>query len=450
MNHLFYFFNFHVFYNFCCQILGKMSNIIIDNGQYSMKYGYADDGAEIKTVPNCIIRTADKRFHQGTDLLDNKRMSNLSTLSGLTFYRPQSHGQCYQWNLEHQIWDDAFILNGDDHGNGDFLKDSNLLYLGCVITLPKFQNMVDQIMFEEYSVGNYVRSSSSQIAPWMNENGSTEDYQYKPFQLVVDIGFDATWVVPMIHGLPYYKAVKRLPIAGRMLNGYLREVISFRHYNVIDEPVLIDSIKRSTCYVAEDYDLTLDRLTKLRKSPRALLSSDMSINYLLPDNKYDFHGHAINKSRVVNNNTNNNEEDQDMDGQSILLTDERFLIPEMLFHPQLSGIHKSGLISTIKESLLAVPELLRPLLANNLVCIGGSSNLPGLKERILKDLDQEVPQEAQVRLCEYDPGFDLTNFGFESGRRFFEKGGFDQVKMTREEYYEFGCEYAQEKFGYRR
>lgn len=422
----------------------EMSNIIIDNGQYSMKYGYADGGAEIKTVPNCIIRTADRRFHQGTDLLDNKRMGNLSTLSGLTFHRPQSHSQCYQWNLEHQIWDDAFILNGDDHGNGDFLKDSNLLYLGCVITLPKFQNMDDQIMFEEYSVGNYVRSSASQMAPWMTENQSDEDYQYKPFQMVVDIGFDATWVVPMIHGLPYYKAVKRMPIAGRMLNGYLREVISFRHYNVVDEPVLIDSIKRNTCYVAEDYDLTLERLTKLRKSPRALLTSDMSINYLLPDNKYDFHGKAIGKGRISGNNG-----DED-DGQSIFLTDERFLIPEMMFHPQLSGIHKSGLISTIKESLLAVPELLRPLLANNLVCIGGTANLKGLKERIMKDLDQEVPQEAQVRICEYEKEMDMTNFGFRSGEKFFSKGGFHQVKMTREEYYEFGCEYAQDKFGYKR
>lgn len=416
---------------------------MIDNGQYEMKY--CQIGGPIRQVPNCIIRTSnDKRLHPGLDLLSTSRLAHFSTLSGLTYHRPISSSQVYQWNLEHEIWDHAFMHYGDDSGNGEFMKDANVLYMGSVVTLPKFQNMIDEVLFEEYQIGQYVRSSASQMVPWLSEVGdndatsSSEEIAYKPFQLVVDIGFDCTWVVPMIHGLPYYKGIKRMPIGGRMLNGYLREVISFRHYNVVEEPVLIDSIKRNVCYVAEDYDATLSKLTKLKKtSGRALLESDISINYLLPDNKNDFFGKPIPKNQRVN----------EEDGQSILLTDERFLIPEMLFHPQLAGVYKSGLISTIKESLMAVPELMRPLLANNVVCIGGTSNLPGLRERILKDLDKEVPVEAKVRLCQYDEEGDKQFTGLRAGTAFFEKGGFEQVKMTAEEYREFGCEYAYEKFG---
>ncbi|GMM30103.1 Arp6 protein [Martiniozyma asiatica (nom. inval.)] len=427
-----------------------MDNIIIDNGQYTLKYGYAH--LKPKHVPNCVIRTSDRQFHLGSSLSTADSMSKLPTLSGLTFHRPINQGQCYQWNLEHQIWDNAFVNNGDDSGNGDFLIGKNLLYLESPVTLSKFQNMTDQILFEEYGISSLVRSSGASMVPWMdeveensNDNNDTDSIDnkeendnkgYKPFQLVIDAGFDATWVVPLVYGIPYYKAIRKMPIGGRLLNGYLREVISFRHYNVVEEPVLVDAIKCQTCYVAQNYDESIKRLTKLRQNNSALLDSDMSLEYLLPDQKNDYLGKPL-KGKLP------------ADGQSILLTDERFLIPELLFHPQIAGIQKAGIIETLKDSLSAVPELLRPLLANNVTCIGGTANLKGFSGRIARELDSEVPVEAKVRLCEYEMK-DKTNFGWYSGRAFFEKGGYDTVKLTKEEYQEFGCEYSQEKFGFKK
>lgn len=459
-------------------------NVIIDNGQYALKFGNAAQDAP-HTVPNCIIRTQDKRVHLGSTLSSQQSLRDLAVLSGglsgIAFQRPIRKGQCFQWNLEHQIWDNGFIDSKVDSGNGDFLEDSNLLYVESPITLPKFQNMTDQILFEEFGIGNLVRYSAPALAPWLDSFGDNENYKdketkYRNFQLVIDSGFDATWIVPVIYGIPYYRAIRKLPIAGRFLDGYLREVVSFRHYNIVEEPVLVNAIKHQTCYVAVDYNETLNKLTRLKKNPRELINSELSLSYVLPNNKTDFLGHPIldksKMSRAELQNLRNSLEGKHMKvngyddedyaedeygnnggmnaSQSLLLTDERFLIPELLFHPQLAGVYKAGLIQTIKSSLDAVPELLQPLLVNNIACIGGTSNIPGFAERIVKDLDPEVPVEAQTKVSNYS---NITNdtslLSWYAGKSFFANGGFEKIKMTKADYAEFGAEYAQDKFSFK-
>lgn len=481
------------------------NNVVIDNGQYSIKFGSTSQENPY-VVPNCIIRTQDKRIHLGETLSTAKSIADLALTSGglsnITFQRPIRSGQCYQWNLEHQIWDSAFVSSRVDSGNGDFLNNANLLYIESPITLSKFQNMTDQILFEEYNIGGLVRSSGPALAPWLDafdddntsasqvtikeithnkivktEESKEGNSSYKNFQLVIDSGFDCTWVVPVIYGIPYYRAIRKLPIAGKFLNGYLREVVSFRHYNISEEPILVNAIKYQTCYIATDFNETLNKLTMLKKYPSQLIDSDLSLSYILPNNKTDFLGYSIaDKTKLSKTDLRNiqktlekksyrdngNESDFDDDinnsydnngsnsAQSLLLTDERFMIPELLFRPQLSGVHKAGLIQTIKSSLEAVPELLQPLLVNNIVCSGGTSNIKGFSERILKDLNSEVPVEAQTKIRDFSHiTKDRSLLSWYAGKSFFDKGGFGKVKMTRQEYYEFGAEYSQEKFGFK-
>lgn len=455
-------------------------NVIIDNGQYSLKFGL-DTLDDPHVVPNCIIRTQDKRIHLGSTLGTQQSLKDLAILSGglsnIAFQRPIKNGQCFQWNLEHQIWDNAFINSKSDSGNGDFLQNSNLLYIESPITLPKFQNMTDQVLFEEFGIGNLVRYSAPALAPWLDsyELNNNNDTKYKNFQLVIDSGFDSTWIVPVIYGIPYYRAIRKLPIGGRFLNGYLREIISFRHYNIVEEPILVNSIKHQTCYIAKDYNAMLNKLTRLKKTPADLINSDLSLSYVLPNNKSDFLGHPItDKTKLSKSELQHlkksleskaptseyaeyDEDENDQNNgyspesaQSLLLTDERFLIPELLFHPQLAGVYKSGLIQTIKSSLNAVPDLLQPLLVNNIVCMGGTSNLPGFADRIVTDLDPEVPIEAQTNVLDYSHiTTDNSLLSFYAGKSFFANRGFEKIMMSKDDYNEFGAEYAQDKFGFK-
>ena len=462
-------------------------NVVIDNGQYSLKFANISQDSPM-VVPNCVIRTLDKRVHLGSAIATENSMKDLSLSSGglsnIQFQRPINNGQCFQWNLETQIWDNAFVNSGVDSGNGDFLTDAQLCYIESPMSLPKFQNMTDQILFEEFGIGSLVRTSGPALAPWLtpkSEEGAEEEEPlgkptskssdaapYRNFQLVIDSGFDATWVVPVIYGIPHYDAIRKLPIAGKFLNGYLREIVSFRHYNIVDEPILVNAIKHKTSYIAQDFNETLDKLTRLKKTPTQLIRSPYALTYVLPNHKTDFVGHVIDNisnlskpellklERSLQKRTVEDLEEDLSDSesndlvQSVLLTDERFMIPELLFRPQLSGVLKAGLIQTIKSSLDAVPELIRPLLVHNMVCMGGTANIPGFEARVAKDLDPEVPVEATTKVLDYtNVTDDKSLLAWHAGKAFFEKGGFDKVKMTKEEYTEFGAEYAQEKFGHK-
>ncbi|ODV82979.1 hypothetical protein CANARDRAFT_107451 [[Candida] arabinofermentans NRRL YB-2248] len=396
--------------------------IIIDNGTYSIKYGSILDDKP-KHIQNCIIKTNDKKIYFGNSL--NSKIP-FQDPSSLIIKRPIENGQLTQWFLEKQIWDDEF---------DDYLYDSDLIYMETPVTFTKFQNMTDQVLFEEYGVNSLYRCSSASLVPWYT---TTTKSTYNDFQLVIDSGFESTWVIPMVFGIPYTKGIKKMNIGGKFLNGYLREVISFRHYNVMDELLLVNDIKEKVCYISDDYDLSLKKIKEIKekKTPK----DSMSLNYILPDHKDSNYGYTLTNEQLSNLNY--------MDSQILKLSDERFSIPEVLFQPQLSGVYKSGIVKTIQESLNNIPDLLKPLLCANVACIGGNFNIPGFKERLTQELNKVIPINDEIKI--FDNGnLDNSEIGWFAAKSFFNKNGFEKVCITKKEYDEFGPEYTQEKFGYK-
>ncbi len=413
-------------------------NIIIDNGAYEIKYGAASDDRP-EHIPNCVVRTNSGHVLLGENLKPKKKV--ITDYSGIHYRRPIEHSQLTQWSLEKQIWDNTFM---EKHFTDNWLEDANLIFCESPFTLSKFQNMTDEILFEEYGISKLYRCSSGFLTPWLDSDMQNEK-SYNDFQLVIDCGFDSTWVIPMIYGLPYWKAVRNMPIAGKFLNGYLREMISFRHYNVTDEMVVVNNIKEKACYVSLDYENSLRNVENSRNETRGSgkKQEEISINYILPDFKTSTMGYTLNDRELA-------DLERREEVQSLKLYDERFAIPELLFHPELSGVYKAGLITTIKDSLNNVPELLRPLMVANMTLIGGTSNLHGYKDRLISDLEQEVPIDDKINV------HDLSNFtqdhaeiGWYSGCQFFKSGAFKKVCVSKDDYHELGVEYTQEKFGYK-
>lgn len=413
--------------------------VIIDNGSYEIKYGDITQKSP-DHVPNCVIRTSDKRILLGQDL--NPDHNVIGDYSGIQFSRPIEHSQLTQWSVETQIWDNSFV---DKHLSDDWLQDADLIFCESPFTISKFQNMTDEVLFEEYGVENLFRCSAGFLTPWITFNGessSKDGGKYSDFQLVIDSGFDSTWVIPMIYGLPYWDAVRKMPIGGRFLNGYLREMISFRHYNVTEETVLVNKIKEDTCYVTQDYEKSLKYVEKLRQNPSLKDERDISINYALPDFKTSNIGYTMTNSQL-------SRLQKAEEVQSLKLYDERFAIPELLFHPELSGVRKAGLITTIKDSLANVPELIRPLLVSNIVIMGGTSNFRGFKDRLIHDLKREVPIDDEVIVHDFHNIKNRSEIGWFAGKKFYSNGGFEQVAVSKSEYQELGAEYTQNKFGYK-
>jgi actin-related protein len=104
--------------------------------------------------------------------------------------------------------------------------------------------------------------------------------------LVVDIGFSSTTVVPVIAGQAMLKQMRRLDVGGKLLTNYLKELVSHRHWNMLDETFVVNQAKHHLCYVSLDYETELrtealsfrgpeaKRRAKLRARARARAARD--------------------------------------------------------------------------------------------------------------------------------------------------------------------------------
>lgn len=147
--------------------------------------------------------------------------------------------------------------------------------------------------------------------------------------LVVDSGFSFTHVIPIVSGKVIWSAVKRYPslssrhsfrlnIGGKFLTNYLKEVISYRHYNMMEETYLINKVKESCCFVSQDFSADLEKIKFKRGG---------EIKYVLPDYSNSKEGYILEEGQSIR-------EDQ----QVLVLGNERFAIPEVLFTPSDVGM----------------------------------------------------------------------------------------------------------------
>ena len=191
--------------------------------------------------------------------------------------------------------------------------------------------------------------------------------------LVVDSGYSHTTVTPLLHGRPVQAAVRRLDIGGKFLTNYLKELVSIRHFNVTDEPWLANEIKEATSFVSADFARDLERTWRGGQRDRRPVDVDLVVDYILPD--YDARPRGVVQPY-----------DPDAHGKTaaplLTLRNERFSVPELLFHPSDIGFKEAGLPDVIMQSAAVLPEALRPAMLANVVVVGGNANIPGFVARL--------------------------------------------------------------------
>lgn len=68
--------------------------------------------------------------------------------------------------------------------------------------------------------------------------------------------------------------------------------------------------------------------------------------------------------------------------QILQMGNERFTVPEVLFHPSSIDLNQAGIAETIASSIEAMPEELRGLFWANVVAVGGNTAFPGFGNRL--------------------------------------------------------------------
>lgn len=407
--------NYHLNYN-------QHMHLILDNGSYNLKAGFSLQ-SEPLVIQNTLTKARDGQIYIGNDYLTHTNL-----YSAINFKRPHDQGHLTSWETEKPVWD--YMLDQLSPKKELDPQDIHLTLAETPFQLPQLSMNTDLIVFEEYGFGEYYRCVPLSLVPWQ-EKGQPSD-----FTLVVDCGFHATWVIPVFYQNVYWKGIKKLPIGGRHLNGLLKEMISFRHYDILDEPILINTIKEKTMFVATNFE---DALRKKLTSP---------VEFVLPDFKTTMTGYVRGKEKLPE------------DAQTLRLYDERFTPPESFFHPEImldnnsssnAGVIQNAnfrnLTDLVVDSIMACPEVTRPLLLANISIVGGTSNLPNFQERLISELKKELPVDWTVAAQEQH--FKLDEVAWHGGSAMVKNDIVKDITISRQDYFEHGSNWCQKQFGFR-
>ncbi|XP_076271782.1 actin-related protein 6 [Rhynchophorus ferrugineus] len=399
------------------QKTSNLKALIVDNGAYTIKAGYNKD-EEPHVIPNCIMKAKSERKR----LFIGKQIDECRDCSGLYFLLPCERGYITRWEVQKPVWDHLFskdVCPVDDHPT--------------VITQPMFnfksiQDCLDEIFFEEYEVPSLFRCNPTDMAylNYAQERRLTRNDAC----LLIDTGFSFTHIIPYIKGNKYLSGVRRLNVGGKLLTNHLKDIISYRQYNVMEETYVINQVKEDTCYVCSDIK------TELKEASKPLKKNSIVRNYVLPDFNNIRRGYIQEPDKT-------DQKEVEESCQILRLNNERFVVPEILFHPSDIGMKSMGIAEAAVKSIFCCPEKERRSLAKNIVVVGGNCKFPGFKERLYTELRSLLPDQWEMNV--YQPDNPIT-YAWKGGGALLKTHDFKSNLVTKQDYEELGSTIIQERF----
>ncbi|KAI6044922.1 actin-related protein Arp6 [Pisolithus marmoratus] len=402
--------------------MAASQTVVLDNGGSTIKAGILctdlGDDDEVSLIPNAVVRSkGDKATFVGHEI---GRCKDYSTLH----YRlPFEKGYLVDWDAQKAIWDGLFsseVLSVNT-------SESSLLITEPYFNLPNIQEIYDQFVFEEYEFLSYHRCTPAAMIPY-GQLFAVEGLQMPECSLIVDSGFSFTHVIPIINHQIQWHAVKRLDVGGKLLTNQLKEVISYRQWNMMDETYIVNHVKETCCYVSANFFADLETC---RLKPK---KSGIALEYILPN-------YVINTGGAVR------EPGHELapTDQVLVMENERFTIPELLFRPDDIGLEQSGLPSMIAASISLLPEDLQGMFWANIGLIGGNTKFPGFYERLMSELRSLSPVEYDIQIYRSK---DAITEAYRSSLGFVRSADFTTHLVTRAEYLESGTHAIRRKFGH--
>ncbi|KAJ3822382.1 actin-like protein ARP6 [Lentinula raphanica] len=361
----------------------KTNVVVLDNGAGTIKAGIVpNDSTEeqsVKLVPNAIVRSkGDKATYFG------HQIANCKDYSSLHYRLPFEKGFIVDWDAQKAIWDGIF----SQEALGVDSTESSLILTEPYFNLPNIQEIYDQFVFEEYEFSSYHRCTQLIVmkAASLIPHGKLLGSPPPECMLVVDSGFSFTHVIPLINGNIVWSSIRRLDVGGKLLTNHLKELVSFRQWNMMEETYIMNHVKETCCYVSTDFKKDLE-------STRSDPDSPIVQKYILPDMS--------------------------------------------------TRLNQSGLPSAIAESIASLLEDIQPMFWENISLIGGNTKFPGFRERLFAELRFLAPMDCEVGIYESD---DPVTEAYSSAKEFATKPEFHGHCLTRAEYLECGSSGARRKF----
>lgn len=263
--------------------------------------------------------------------------------------------------------------------------------------------------------------------------------------LLIDSGYSHTTVSPILNGRPIHPAVRRLDVGGKLMTNHLTRILSLRHYDMRNDTYIVNEIKEAACYVSLDFPADLEKTWKGTRGERResyISGAGIAKDYVLPD----FHTRSAGVVRDYDPTRASRAKKLAVGEASediLTLRNERFVVPELLFHPSDVGLRQPGIADLILQSLQALPVGLWPALLANVVVVGGNSLFEGFVQRLQQEIVQRVPDDCIVRVAR--PAKPLTST-WQGGANLAKHEHMHSLAVTKQEYEEYGAAWLSRKF----
>jgi len=179
--------------------------------------------------------------------------------------------------------------------------------------------------------------------------------------LVVESGEGLTQIIAVQESYPLHHSAIRIPIGGIDITRYLMKLIMRKGIHISSEYEIehIRRIKEKACYLETDYE------SKLRLARGGMLEGE---KFELPN------------------------------GRTIVLHEEKFVAPEIIYRPSLIGLKTKPLDEAITEAIFSVDIDVRPAMYPNIIISGGNTKIRGFIERLQNELLENIPERAKDKL----------------------------------------------------
>lgn len=395
----------------------NMATLILDNGAYTAKIGYSQK--KVSVIPNCQFRSKTSRLKTFTA----NQLDDIKDPSGLFYILPFQKGYLVNWDVQRKVWDHLF---GKEMFKVDF-ADTSIIITEPYFNFSTIQESMNEILFEEYQFQSALRINAGSLS-------AHHYFHTKPSELcclVVDSGFSFTHIVPYCRSRKMKDGIRRINVGGKLLTNHLKEIISYRQLHVMDETHVINQVKEDVCYVSQQFYKDME--DALSKGEENTVMRD----YVLPDFSAIKKGFSKPREEMVLTGKYKTGE------QILRLANERFAVPEMLFHPSDIGIQEMGIPEAIVHSIQAMPEEMQPHFYQNIVLTGGNTLFTGFRERLEAELRSLAPAHLPVSVLL--PENPIT-FSWEGGKLLARDPDYDEMVVTRDDYEENGHCICEEMF----
>lgn len=236
--------------------------------------------------------------------------------------------------------------------------------------------------------------------------------------VVIDSGDGVTHVIPIADGYVIGSCIKHIPISGRDITYFIQGLLKDREVGIPPEQSLetAKAIKEQYCYVCQDI---VKEFNKYETNPNKWIKKYQSLNNIT---KQAF---------------------------AVDVGYERFLGPEIFFHPEFSNPDYTESLSHIVDNVIQnCPIDTRRSLYKNIVLSGGSTMFKDFDKRLKMEIKRSVderlslnannrvkPQPIDVQVISHHMQRYAVWFG---GSLMATTSEFYEKSHTKAEYYEYG------------